>query len=60
MVATLGMSTKLGNMEYGSRYETLSSETRARRKAKKDGKLHMSKCTVRRAMNCANMPNVVG
>lgn len=30
MVASLGMSAKLGNMEYGSRYETLSSETRAR------------------------------
>ncbi|CAJ2512107.1 Uu.00g077320.m01.CDS01 [Anthostomella pinea] len=29
MVAALGMSTKLGNMEYSSRYETLSSETRA-------------------------------
>ncbi|KAJ2995737.1 hypothetical protein NUW58_g1192 [Xylaria curta] len=29
MVASLGMSTKLGNMEYGSRYETLSSETKA-------------------------------
>lgn len=29
MVASLGMSAKLGNMEYGSRYETLSSETRA-------------------------------
>ncbi|KAI1817627.1 peptidase family M41-domain-containing protein [Poronia punctata] len=29
MVASLGMSAKLGNMEYGSRYETLSSETKA-------------------------------
>ena len=29
MVASLGMSSKLGNMEYRSRYETLSSETRA-------------------------------
>ncbi|KAI1129868.1 ATP-dependent metallopeptidase HflB [Nemania abortiva] len=29
MVASLGMSSKLGNMEYGSRYETLSSETKA-------------------------------
>ena len=29
MVASLGMSTKLGNMEYGSRYESLSSETKA-------------------------------
>ncbi|KAI1498612.1 peptidase family M41-domain-containing protein [Biscogniauxia marginata] len=29
MVAALGMSSKLGNMEYRSRYETLSSETRA-------------------------------
>lgn len=29
MVGSLGMSTKLGNMEYGSRYETLSSETKA-------------------------------
>ncbi|KAJ8115776.1 hypothetical protein ONZ43_g4593 [Nemania bipapillata] len=29
MVASLGMSTKLGNMEYGSRYDTLSSETKA-------------------------------
>jgi ATP-dependent metalloprotease len=29
MVASLGMSTKLGNMEYGSRYNTLSSETKA-------------------------------
>ncbi|KAI1762546.1 peptidase family M41-domain-containing protein [Hypoxylon sp. FL1150] len=30
MVASLGMSSKLGNMEYGSRYNTLSSETKAR------------------------------
>lgn len=29
MVASLGMSAKLGNMEYGSRYDTLSSETKA-------------------------------
>ncbi|KAJ3554508.1 hypothetical protein NPX13_g10593 [Xylaria arbuscula] len=29
MVASLGMSTKLGNMEYGSRYKSLSSETKA-------------------------------
>ncbi len=29
MVASLGMSSKLGNMEYGSRYDTLSSETKA-------------------------------
>ncbi|KAI1480592.1 hypothetical protein K445DRAFT_62209 [Daldinia sp. EC12] len=29
VVASLGMSSKLGNMEYRSRYETLSSETRA-------------------------------
>lgn len=29
MVASLGMSPKLGNMEYGSRYDTLSSETKA-------------------------------
>ncbi|KAI0876524.1 ATP-dependent metallopeptidase HflB [Hypoxylon argillaceum] len=29
MVATLGMSAKLGNMEYGSRYDSLSSETKA-------------------------------
>ncbi|KAI8634485.1 peptidase family M41-domain-containing protein [Xylariaceae sp. FL1651] len=29
MVASLGMSSKLGNMEYGSRYETLSSGTKA-------------------------------
>ncbi|KAI1106447.1 peptidase family M41-domain-containing protein [Jackrogersella minutella] len=29
MVASLGMSSKLGNMEYRSRYDTLSSETRA-------------------------------
>ncbi len=29
MVASLGMSAKLGNMEYRSRYDTLSSETRA-------------------------------
>ncbi|KAI0395674.1 peptidase family M41-domain-containing protein [Xylariaceae sp. FL0594] len=29
MVASLGMSTRLGNMEYGSRYNTLSSETKA-------------------------------
>ncbi|KAI1340014.1 peptidase family M41-domain-containing protein [Xylariaceae sp. FL0016] len=29
MVASLGMSAKLGNMEYGSRWESLSSETRA-------------------------------
>ncbi|KAI2622610.1 ATP-dependent metallopeptidase HflB [Xylaria nigripes] len=29
MVASLGMSTKLGNMEYGSRYDSLSSETKA-------------------------------
>lgn len=30
MVASLGMSSKLGNMEYRSRYDTLSSETKAR------------------------------
>ncbi|KAI1453510.1 peptidase family M41-domain-containing protein [Annulohypoxylon moriforme] len=29
MVASLGMSSKLGNMEYRSRYDTLSSETKA-------------------------------
>ncbi|KAI0401527.1 ATP-dependent metallopeptidase HflB [Xylaria palmicola] len=29
MVASLGMSSKLGNMEYKSRYNTLSSETKA-------------------------------
>jgi ATP-dependent metalloprotease len=29
MVASLGMSSKLGHMEYATRYETLSSETRA-------------------------------
>ncbi|KAI1084646.1 peptidase family M41-domain-containing protein [Whalleya microplaca] len=29
MVASLGMSAKLGNMEYRSRYKSLSSETRA-------------------------------
>ncbi|KAI1826820.1 peptidase family M41-domain-containing protein [Xylaria intraflava] len=29
MVASLGMSVKLGNMDYISRYESLSSETRA-------------------------------
>ncbi|KAI0882642.1 peptidase family M41-domain-containing protein, partial [Annulohypoxylon maeteangense] len=29
MVAGLGMSAKLGNMEYRSRYDTLSSETKA-------------------------------
>lgn len=29
MVAGLGMSSKLGNMEYRSRYDTLSSETKA-------------------------------
>lgn len=29
MVAQLGMSERLGNMEYGSRYETLSSETKS-------------------------------
>lgn len=29
MVASLGMSSKLGNMEYRSRYDSLSSETRA-------------------------------
>jgi ATP-dependent metalloprotease len=29
MVASLGMSQKLGNMEYSSRYSSLSSETRA-------------------------------
>ncbi|KAI1327664.1 ATP-dependent metallopeptidase HflB [Xylariaceae sp. FL0255] len=29
MVASLGMSAKLGNMEYRSRYDTLSSETKA-------------------------------
>ncbi|KAI0198854.1 peptidase family M41-domain-containing protein [Astrocystis sublimbata] len=29
MVASLGMSSILGNMEYGSRYDTLSSETKA-------------------------------
>ena len=29
MIASLGMSTKLGQMDFGSRYDTLSSETRA-------------------------------
>lgn len=29
MVAALGMSTKLGHMDYASRYENLSSETKA-------------------------------
>ncbi|RYP17162.1 hypothetical protein DL765_004695 [Monosporascus sp. GIB2] len=29
MIARFGMSERLGNMEFGSRYETLSSETRA-------------------------------
>jgi len=29
MIARLGMSPKLGNMEYATRYDTLSSETRA-------------------------------
>lgn len=29
MIARLGMSPKLGNMEYATRYESLSSETRA-------------------------------
>ena len=29
MVAALGMSSKLGHMDYASRYKTLSSETKA-------------------------------
>lgn len=29
MIARLGMSPRLGNMEYATRYDTLSSETRA-------------------------------